>query len=168
MTAMGNTLLPLREGVYNTIWFGIVQGMFPGATIKNTAVLESLREVRNVVSDKTGTLTVDGMSYTWPVRFSTGESGSAASASASTAGVDADPCSQFVDPTEPDPLVAGSDSSGGDAKEASQLQYWRHGAGPLLLLATNDSVPNPQYSPSDGRDVQTKSLVRPPRFPSSC
>jgi hypothetical protein len=34
MLAMGNTLLPLREGVYNAIWLGIVKGYFPATTLK--------------------------------------------------------------------------------------------------------------------------------------
>lgn len=78
MMAMGNVLLPLRESLYNSIWLGVVLGLFPegarpppapahtdartaahppAVTVKNHTVLETLRSVRNVVSDKTGTLT---------------------------------------------------------------------------------------------------------------
>ncbi|RYG52218.1 hypothetical protein EON67_01725 [archaeon] len=63
--------------------------------MKASAVLDTAREVKNIVSDKTGTLTIDSMMYAWPQR-----------------------CPQWRDV---------------------------HRLGPLLLLTTNDSRPNPQY-----------------------
>ena len=37
---MGNTLLPLREGVYNAIWLGIVKNMFPATHVKASETID--------------------------------------------------------------------------------------------------------------------------------
>ena len=114
--------------------------------------------MRNVVSDKTGTLTQDGMTYEWPLRFT-----AAPVEANSSAGFDLDPRSQWVDPTEPPTPVPGAATATGsedDDEAVARQQWWTHGAGPLLLLATNDSAPNPQYAPNDDRSSSIKKLVR--------
>ena len=98
---LGNTLLPLRTEAISALWRRMCNGIFGGITIKNPLALETLRTATNVVADKTGTLTIDGMRYTWPIA-----------------------------------APAGLDGHGWRDLDGSDV-------GPALLLATNDSVPNP-------------------------
>lgn len=65
---MANTLLPLRESLVNAILLGICKALLPGVRVRNDLVLETVRSVRNVVSDKTGTITIDSMAFRWPIR----------------------------------------------------------------------------------------------------
>jgi hypothetical protein len=62
-----NQLLPIREQVVTTLFYAAATALFPGVNVKAPAALETLRGVRNVVSDKTGTLTADTMGYRWPI-----------------------------------------------------------------------------------------------------
>lgn len=65
---MANTLLPLRESLVNAILLGICKALLPGVRVRNDLILETVRSVRNVVSDKTGTITIDSMAFRWPIR----------------------------------------------------------------------------------------------------
>jgi hypothetical protein len=67
---LGNTLLPLRESLLNGIFLTICRALLPGVLrLRSALMLETVRCVANVVSDKTGTLTVDSMTYRWPLRY---------------------------------------------------------------------------------------------------
>jgi hypothetical protein len=63
---MTNGLIPVRAKLATQLWLEICKLLYPAITVKNDVVLETLRLTTNVVSDKTGTLTVDGMAYASP------------------------------------------------------------------------------------------------------
>jgi hypothetical protein len=114
------------------------------------------------------------MTYEWPLRFAPparavpGDVAEEGAAYDCEEGDDSAGTGQvgWVDPTTPPTPIPSID--GGSANSPWRgvdtdllQQYWTHGAGPMLLLATNDSVPNPLYDPEyQSRSEKYKEKVQ--------
>jgi len=64
---MNNGLVPIRAKLSVQFWMLAVKWYFGSVTVKRETVLETIRGAKDVVSDKTGTLTVDGMAFASPL-----------------------------------------------------------------------------------------------------
>ncbi|CAE7298458.1 unnamed protein product [Symbiodinium sp. KB8] len=64
---MNNGLVPVRAKMAVGMWLQVCQGLFPGVSVKQEHVLETIRDATDALFDKTGTLTVDGMAFHAPL-----------------------------------------------------------------------------------------------------